>query len=204
MPCERVTPRVHSARELQDVPPCVLAGRAPAAAYRPARSPAPGRRSARRLRCLAVLLHPMCAEPRRRPMEEKRQFALARIGVTGRFREAGGSASAAGRNAVELVSVGGSDHRDWLSAHSAVRRATISFVYCIFERGRNIPQHARLGRCALVGAGGQKWHSRGEVKSRKRAPVVLLPSSLYLRRLSQKRATRRARPSRELSASWSL
>ena len=38
--------------------------------------------------------------------------------------------------------VGGSDHRDWLSAHSAVRRATISFFYCIFERGRDIPQHA--------------------------------------------------------------
>ena len=132
---------MHSARELQDVPRRVLAGWA-RAAYRPARSPAPGRRSARRLRCLAVLLHAMCAEPRRRPMEEKRQFALAHIGVTGRFREAGGSASAAGRDAVKLVSVGGSDHRDWLSAHSAVRRATISFFYCIFERGRDIPQHA--------------------------------------------------------------
>ena len=76
-------------------------------------------------------------------MEEKRQFALAHIGVTGRFREAGGSASAAGReDTAELVSVGGSDHRGWLSAHSVVRRATISFFYCIFERGRDIPQHA--------------------------------------------------------------
>ena len=119
----------------------MLAGRA-RAAYRPARSPVPGRRSARPLRCLAVLLHAKCAEPRRRPMEEKRQFALAHIGVAGRFREAGGSASAAGWDTVELVYVGGSDHRDWLSAHSAVRRATISFFYCIFERGRDIPQHA--------------------------------------------------------------
>ena len=195
--------RLHSARELQDVPPRVLAGRA-RAAYRPASSPAPGRRSARRLRCLAVLLHAMCAEPRRHPMEEKRQLALAHIGVTGRFREAGGSASAAGGDTAELVSVGGSDHRDWLSAHSAVRRATISFFCCIFERGRDMPQHARLGRCALVGGGERKWHSRGEVKSRKRAPVVLLSSSSYLRRLSQQRATRRARPSRELAVSWSL
>ena len=107
---------MHSARELQDVPRRVLAGRA-RAAYRPARSPAPGRRSARRLRCLAVLLHAMCAEPRRRPMEEKRQFALAHIGVTGRFREAGGSASAAGRGAIEPISsVGGSNHRDWFTS----------------------------------------------------------------------------------------
>ena len=142
---ERVRPHLHSARELQDVPPRVLAGRARAAyRHRPTRSPAPGRRSARRLRCLAVLLHAMCAEPRRHPMEEKRQFALAHIGVTGRFREAGGSASAAGRDTAELVSVGGFDHRDWLSAHSAVRRATISFFYFIFERGRGIMADAPL------------------------------------------------------------
>ena len=165
------------------MPRRVLAGRA-RAAYRPARSPAPGRRSARRLRCLAVLLHAMCAEPRRRPMEEKRQFALAHIGVTGRFREAGGSASAAGRDTVELVSVGGSDHRDWLSAHSAVRRATISFFCCIFERGRDMPQHARLGRCALVGGGGAKMAlaRRGEVAKARvgRAVVVVVvpPPSL--------------------------
>ena len=137
-------------------------------------------------------------------MEEKRQFALAHIGVTGRFREASGSAGAAGWDTVELVSVGVSDHRGWLSAHSAVRRATISFFCCIFERGRDMPLHARLGRCVPVGAGGRKWHSRGEVKSRKRASVVLLSSSSYLRRLSQQRATRRARPSRELAVSWSL
>ena len=56
----------------------------------------------------------------------------------GRFREAGGSSSVTGRGAVESVSVGDSDHRDWLSAHSAVRRATISLFCCIFERGRVI------------------------------------------------------------------
>ena len=112
---------------------------------------------------------------------------LASIGMAGRFRKAGGSASAAGRGTVELVSVGGSDHRDWLSALSAVRRATISFFCCIFERGWEVPQHERLGRCAPVGGGERKWHSRGEVKSRKRTPVVL--SLSYLRRLSQQRAT---------------
>ena len=78
-------------------------------------------------------------------MEEKRQCALAHICVTGRFREAGGSASATGRDTAELVSVGDYNHRDWLSAHSAVQRATILFICRIFERGRDISQHARLG-----------------------------------------------------------
>ena len=187
---------MHSTRELQDqagratvplVPPLVLAGRA-RAAYRPARSPAPV--VALRAACagLAVLIHVMrgtaatsdgekgtvrarsywCGGgesiPRGRWLRERDRVRYGRIG----FR----------------ISVGGSDHRDWLRAHAAVRRATISFFCRISERGRDIPQHARLGplraarcalraaRCALAGGRARKWHLRGELKSRKRAPVV--------------------------------
>ena len=58
--------------------------------------------------------------PRRRRTEESgRQCALAHIGVAGRSREAGGSASAAGRGAIESISVGGSNHRDWFRASRA-------------------------------------------------------------------------------------
>ena len=60
--------------------------------------------------------------PRRRRTEERsgRQCALAHIRVAGRSREAGGSASAAGRGAIEsLSSVGGSNHRDcFLEPHA--------------------------------------------------------------------------------------
>ena len=113
-------------------------------------------------------------------MEEKRQCALAHIGVKGRFREAGGSASATGRDTVELVSVGDSDHGDWLSAHSAVRRATISFFCCIFERGRVIPQHARFGRCAILGGenGTREARRSRESAGRSSAVVVVPPPSL--------------------------
>ena len=141
---------------------------------------------------------------RRRPTEEKGQCALAHISLAGRFREAGGSASATGRATVVFVSVGGSDHRGWLSAHSAVRRATVSFFCSIFEHGQDIPLHARLGRCALVGGRARKM----ALARRSEVAKARAGRHGFCRRASavspQERTTRRTRPSRELAASWSL
>ena len=143
------------------------------AEYRAARFPAPGRRSARRLRWFGCLV--VCrTEPPRRPAENKARCAVVRIIVAGRSRHVGGCATAARRCEGESGCLGGFDHRDWLSTHSAVRHAVVSFFFCrIFKCGWAIPQHARLSRWAPVGGGGRKWHSRGEVKSRKRAPRLL-------------------------------
>ena len=146
--------------------PRVLAGRA-RAECRPARSPAPGRRSARRLRWFGCLVA-RCPEPRRRPTEEMRQCALAHIGVTGRSREASGSATVAGESAVTSYSLGGSDHRDWLSTHSAVRRAIVLVFRRIFKRGggaRGIPQRAT----SSMGAGGR---GRAQVALARRGEVA--------------------------------
>ena len=96
------------------------------AEYRAARFPAPGRRSARRLRWFGCLV--VCrTEPPRRPAEKKARCTVVRIVVAGRTCHVGSCATAVGRCEGEPGCLGGSDHRrDWLSTHSAVEGPTQS------------------------------------------------------------------------------
>ena len=125
---------------------------------------------------LAVLIHVMCGTaatsdggketvharsywcggsiPRGRWLRERDRVGYGRIG----FR----------------ISVGGSDHRDWLSTHSAVRRAIVSFFLSYFL--------ARVGHPAAratqpMGAGGR---GRAEVALARRGEVAKARAALVV------------------------
>ena len=146
-------------RDLHGVPFRVLA-RLSRVEYRAARFPAPGRRSARHLRWFGCLVECRTVPPRR-PAENKARCVVVRIVVKGRSRHVGGCATAAGRCEGESGCLGGSDHRGWLSTHSAERRAIVSCFFLSYFR-------ARVGHLA-----GRATHPMG-ASGRRRAKVALV------------------------------
>ena len=162
-------------RDLQGVPSRDLARRS-RAEYRAARFVL-RRVVALRATCagLAVLL---CVAQShldvRQRTRHKARCAVVRIVVAGRSRHVGGCTTAAGRCEGKLGCLGGSDHRDWLSTHSAVRRAIVSGFLSYF---RARVGHPTARETQPMGAGGRgrakvALARRGEVAKARAALIV--------------------------------